>query len=103
MSVDYTAGSDLVTVAYSTAGGREAYPGLLRRVLAFNEKLMIVEHTMQEGSVFPRHSHPEEQLAYLVSGHIRVEVGDRDPFEALAGDSFVVRGGVEHQVIALEH
>jgi quercetin dioxygenase-like cupin family protein len=95
--------SDLVTVAYSTVVGREAYPGLVRRVLAFNDKLMIVEHTMREGSVFPLHSHPEEQLAYLVSGHIRVEVGDTESFEAVAGDSFVVRGNVEHQVIALEH
>jgi quercetin dioxygenase-like cupin family protein len=58
---------------------------------------------MQKDSVFPRHSHPEEQLAYLVSGHIRVWVGDDEPFEARAGDSFVVRGGVEHQVVALEH
>lgn len=94
---------DLVTVPYATVNGREAFPGLIRRVLAFNDKLMIVEHTMAEGSVFPRHSHPEEQLAYLVSGHIRVEVGDLEPFEATAGDSFVVRGGIEHQVTALAH
>jgi quercetin dioxygenase-like cupin family protein len=40
-------------------------------------------------------------LAYLVSGHIKVWAADRE-FEAVAGDSFVVRGGVEHQVRAIE-
>lgn len=81
--------------------GRVAFPNLTRRVLAHNDKLMLVEHVMEAGSVFPLHSHPEEQLAYLVSGRIRVRAGDEE-FEAVAGDSFVVRGGVEHQVVALE-
>lgn len=92
---------DLVMVRGRDVVGREAFPDLYRRVLAYNDKLMVVEHTMEEGSVFPRHSHPHEQLAYLVSGHIRMYCGD-DTFEAVAGDSFVVRGGVEHQVLALE-
>jgi quercetin dioxygenase-like cupin family protein len=38
---------------------------------------------------------------YVVSGHLAVEVGGRT-FEALAGDSFMVDGGVEHQATALE-
>ena len=93
---------DIVTVRNADVAPREAFPNLTRRVLAYNEKLMLVEHVMEKGSVFPRHSHPHEQLAYLVSGHIQVFVDDDPPFEATAGDSFVVRGGVDHQVIAIE-
>jgi quercetin dioxygenase-like cupin family protein len=93
--------SDLVVVPYDEVEGREAFPNLVRRVLAFNDEMMIVEHTMEKDSIFPRHSHPHCQLAYLVSGHIRVECGD-ETFEAKAGDSFVVKGGIEHQVWALE-
>ena len=78
-----------------------AFENLERKVHAFNDKLMLTEHHMAKGSVFPRHSHPHEQLAYLVSGHIRVSCGDYT-FEGRAGDSFVVRGGIEHQVWALE-
>jgi len=78
-----------------------AFENLERKVHAFNDKLMLTEHHMAKGSVFPRHSHPHEQLAYLVSGHIRVVCGDYT-FEGRAGDSFVVRGGIEHQVWALE-
>jgi quercetin dioxygenase-like cupin family protein len=78
-----------------------AFENLQRKVHAFNDKLMLTEHHMAKGSVFPRHSHPHEQLAYLISGHIRVVCGDYT-FEGRAGDSFVVRGGIEHQVWALE-
>ncbi|MEV5885333.1 cupin domain-containing protein [Streptomyces sp. NPDC052020] len=92
---------DVVTVKGEEVKGREAFPNLTRRVLAHNDKLMLVEHVMEKGSVFPLHSHPHEQLAYLVSGHIRVRAGDEE-FEAVGGDSFVVRGGVEHQVHAIE-
>jgi quercetin dioxygenase-like cupin family protein len=91
----------LVIVRGGDVMGREAFPNLSRRVLAYNDKLMVVEHTMEKDSVFPMHTHPHEQLAYLISGHIRV-LCDGEIFEATAGDSFVVRGGIEHQVVALE-
>lgn len=78
-----------------------AYEGLTRKVHAFSDTLMLTEHHMAKGSVFPRHSHPHEQLAYLISGHIRVCCGDYT-FEAHGGDSFVVAGGIEHQVWAIE-
>jgi quercetin dioxygenase-like cupin family protein len=93
--------ADVVIVKGTDVKGREAFPNLTRRVLSYNDKLMLVEHVMEQGSVFPLHSHPHEQLAYLVSGHIRVRAGAEE-FEAVAGDSFVVKGGVEHQVHAIE-
>ncbi|MEO6702192.1 MAG: cupin domain-containing protein [Jatrophihabitantaceae bacterium] len=93
---------DVVIVAGDSVKPREAFPNLSRRVLAYNDKLMVVEHVMEQDSVFPRHSHPHEQLAYLISGRIKVQIGDDEPFEAVAGDSFVVRGGIEHQVVAVE-
>lgn len=93
--------ADVVTVRGADVVGAPAFENLTRRVLANNDRLMLVEHVMEAGSVFPLHSHPHEQLAYLVSGHIRVWAGDQE-FEAVAGDSFVVRGGVEHKVHAIE-
>lgn len=90
-----------VVVRGADVSGVPAFEGLARRVLAYNDRLMLAEHIMEAGAVFPRHSHPHEQLAYLVSGHIRVFCGG-DEFEAHAGDSFVVPGGIEHEVWALE-
>lgn len=76
-------------------------PGMQRHVLAHNEQLMLIRHFFEKGWVGARHSHPHHQLVYVVSGAIRADV-DGKVFEARAGDSFVVDGGVEHQASALE-
>ena len=76
-------------------------PGLERRVLATNEKMMLVEHRMKKGWVGAAHSHPHEQIVYVVSGRLRINAGGQS-FEIGKGDSFVVRGGIEHQASALE-
>jgi len=76
-------------------------PGLTRRIGAFNEKLFLVEHRMERGWVGARHSHPHEQVVYVVSGHLQVTCGDTT-FEVRGGDSFVVKGGIEHQASAFE-
>jgi quercetin dioxygenase-like cupin family protein len=77
-------------------------PGLTRRLLAHNPKLMLVEHRMEPGWVGTRHSHPHDQLVYVLSGRLLFQCGDEPKFEAGAGDSWVVKGGVEHQAWALE-
>lgn len=76
-------------------------PGLLRQVLAYTGNLMLVRHLMEPGWVGARHSHPHEQLVYVVSGHLRFNGGGKS-FDARTGDSFIVPGGVEHQASALE-
>jgi quercetin dioxygenase-like cupin family protein len=74
--------------------------GLLRRILANSEKMMLVEHRMEEGWAGARHSHPHEQMVYLISGHLRFSCEERT-FEVRAGDSFIVPGNAEHQAWAL--
>jgi quercetin dioxygenase-like cupin family protein len=88
-------------VASAAADSFSPEPGLLRRIMAHNPNLMLVEHVMQAGWAGARHSHPHDQLVYVLRGRIRVSAGN-DVFEAAAGDSFVVNGGVEHQAWALE-
>jgi quercetin dioxygenase-like cupin family protein len=75
--------------------------GLSRQVLAHSDKLMLVRHLMEKGWVGTRHSHPHEQLVYIVRGHIYFHSGDKT-FDARTGDSFVVPGGMGHQASALE-
>jgi len=74
---------------------------LSRSILAHNERLMLVEHRMEHDWVGARHSHPHDQAVYVLSGKLHFICGERT-FEASTGDSFVVRGGVEHQAWALE-
>ena len=76
-------------------------PGLTRRILAYNDKLFVAEHRMEKGWKGIPHSHPHEQAAYVVSGRLSVTCGGRT-FEISTGDTFLVRGGVEHSAAALE-
>jgi quercetin dioxygenase-like cupin family protein len=76
-------------------------PGMVRQVLAHSDALMLVRHYFEQGWVGARHSHPHHQLVYVVKGALRVDRGGK-LFDVFAGDSFVVDGGVEHQVSALE-
>ncbi|HLJ90218.1 MAG TPA: cupin domain-containing protein [Candidatus Angelobacter sp.] len=89
----------LVTKAETKKSSPES--GLSRLVGAYNEKLFLAEHHMEKGWVGLAHSHPHEQLAYVISGHLKVTCAGRT-FDVRAGDSFIVRGDVEHQATALE-
>lgn len=92
---------DIVSVVGAAISPTQPEPGLTRRVGAHNEKLFLAEHRMEKGWIGAAHSHPHEQVVYVVSGHLRVVSAGRT-FDVKSGDSFVVRGGVEHQASAIE-
>jgi unsaturated pyranuronate lyase len=92
---------ELVRVPADGGDSSSPEPGLTRRVLARNALMMLVENRMDTGWAGVRHSHPHEQLCYVLSGRYRFSVGD-ETFDVGPGDSFVIRGGVEHQAWALE-
>ena len=92
---------DLVVVKHREGKTSEPEPGIKRRVLAYNEKLFLVEHEMVKGWVGSVHSHPHDQIVYVVHGHLKISC-HRKIFELRTGDTFVVRGGVEHGASALE-
>jgi quercetin dioxygenase-like cupin family protein len=75
-------------------------PGLRRQVMSYSPDMMLVRHRMVNGWVGARHSHPHEQLVYVISGHLVFE-SPAGKFEVKTGDSFLVPGGVEHQASAL--
>ena len=92
---------DLMRVAARDSRFFSPEPGLLRRILAHNEKMMLVEHRMEGSWVGAKHAHPHDQMVYVVQGRLWFHCG-HDEFEARAGDSFVIRGGIEHSARALE-
>lgn len=76
-------------------------PGLRRQIMSYSPTMMLVRHTMVKGWVGAKHSHPHEQMVYIVRGRIRFE-HPGGTFEVGAGDSFLVPGGVDHQASAVE-
>jgi quercetin dioxygenase-like cupin family protein len=75
--------------------------GLRRQVMSYSPSMMLVRHRMRKGWVGARHSHPHEQMVYVISGHLVFQYPDGQ-FHAKTGDSFLVPGDVEHQASALE-
>src|SRR5713226_6330720 len=98
---DLKAMPELVDVKHREGKTSEPEPSLKRRVLAYNEKLFLAEHQMVKGWVGSVHSHPHDQVVYVVRGHLKVTCQGKT-FDMRTGDSFVVRGGVEHGASALE-
>jgi quercetin dioxygenase-like cupin family protein len=92
---------DLVVVKHQDGRTSDPEAGLKRRVLAYNEKLFLAEHEMVKGWVGTMHSHPHDQIVYVVHGHLKVSCLGKT-FEVRMGDTFVVRGGVEHGASALD-
>jgi quercetin dioxygenase-like cupin family protein len=92
---------DLVVVRREAARESEPEPGLTRRVMAYNDKLFLAEHQMVKGWAGSAHTHAHDQVVYVVRGHLKVTCQGKT-FDLRAGDSFVVRGGVEHGASAVE-
>jgi quercetin dioxygenase-like cupin family protein len=92
---------DFIFVPSAAAKESAPEPGLTRRILAYNDKLFLAEHQMVEGWVGTLHSHPHEQLVYVVRGHLKVSCQGQT-VDVRTGDSFLVRGGIEHGASAVE-
>lgn len=89
-------------VRRSTVTAVEMLPGIVRRTLNAGERTMLVEVSLDGGAVVPWHSHPQEQVGYLVSDRLLFELGDSERLEAEPGDSWLVPSNVLHQATALE-
>ena len=79
---------------------KELLPGV--RIRSFWGKEMLVIHVeLEEGAVVPRHSHPQEQGGTLIVGKAEFKIGDETRI-VQPGDSYIIPGGVEHEVTALQ-
>jgi len=86
---------------YADAHPVDVMPGLVRRTLAEGEKVMICEFILDEGAEIPIHSHPQEQVGYVVSGKLKIRVGEETALLA-AGDCYYAPAGIPHGAQILE-
>ncbi|GAA4712574.1 cupin domain-containing protein [Brevibacillus fulvus] len=75
--------------------------GAQRKMLGAGGSLMMVEVTFEKGAVGEVHSHPHEQVSYIVQGSFRFQLGDEEQV-VKKGDSVYIPSGVRHGVVALE-
>ncbi len=72
--------------------------GALRRVLSYGGNLMLVEFTFDAGVSSWLHSHPHEQVGYVVSGEIDLIMEGQPTTRLLAGGSYYVPPNVKHHI-----
>jgi quercetin dioxygenase-like cupin family protein len=75
--------------------------GLSRKVLAHNDNIMSVEVHFEKGGIGAMHSHPHEQLTYIVSGAFEFTIGEETKL-VKAGDSMYKEANIEHGCVCLE-
>jgi quercetin dioxygenase-like cupin family protein len=75
--------------------------GVRRKILASGGGMMTVQFDFQEGSVGYLHTHPHEQVGYVVKGRFEITLGEEKTTIG-PGDTYYVSPGVEHGVVALE-
>jgi quercetin dioxygenase-like cupin family protein len=78
-----------------------AFPGLIRKTLAQSKTMMICEFRFDAHIKIPIHSHPHDQVGYLVEGHVEMTI-DGKKYELNKGDSYCAPSNIPHGVYTLE-
>ncbi len=81
---------------HNPEGYRQVLEGIKIKTLVYGDKTLFTEFQLKTDSQLPKHAHPQEQTGYLVSGRIRLTIGE-ETFEVEPGDSWCVPGNMEHQ------
>ena len=72
-----------------------------RKFFQPGEQIMSMLVEFEEGGIGPEHSHPHEQLGFVVRGAIEMTIGGQ-AVRVTAGEQIHVPGNVLHSVLALE-
>jgi quercetin dioxygenase-like cupin family protein len=85
----------------SEAKSIHALPGLTRKTLAQSSSMMLCEFTFDAHVEIPIHSHPHEQVGYLVKGQVEMTI-DGKKYTLNAGDSYCAPSNIPHGVFTLK-
>ncbi len=76
--------------------------GAERRVLSYGGNMMLVQFTFPPGVTASMHSHPHEQIGYVVAGALDLLMEGHPPTRLTAGSSYYVAPNVRHGIVTHE-
>ena len=76
-------------------------PGIRRRIQMDGTTIMLVEVHFDANTPAARHSHPHEQITYVVKGRMKF-IRDQEVIEVKAGESIHMPSNVPHQAESFE-
>ena len=86
---------------YKDTSLTELSGGVRRRILANDEKMMAVEVDFDEGAVGAMHTHPHEQISYVISGEFLAKI-DGVERKITVGDTYYTKENEPHGVVCLK-
>jgi quercetin dioxygenase-like cupin family protein len=69
--------------------------GVKRKIMGYDDKIMLVQVAFDEGGVGAMHEHYHSQVTYVVSGEFRMTIGEETKI-IKGGDSFYIPPHVMH-------
>ncbi len=75
--------------------------GVKRKILAHSENMMTVEVHFDEGAIGAMHSHPHEQITYVLSGEFEFTIGGESKI-VKAGDTMYKKPDIVHGCTCLK-
>ena len=74
---------------------------LLQRQFVFGQEIMLARVLLKKGCIVPLHSHPNEQLTYIVEGALKFYI-DGQEIVVHAGEVLCIPSNMPHKAEALE-
>ncbi len=80
---------------------KAAGEGVTRKILAHSDNIMVCEMHFDKGAVGAPHSHPHEQVSYVISGKFEFTI-DGEKIIVGPGDTTYKKPNVVHGAVCLE-
>jgi mannose-6-phosphate isomerase-like protein (cupin superfamily) len=74
---------------------------LLQRQFVFGQEIMLARELLKKGCIVPLHSHPNEQLTYIVEGALKFYI-DGQEIVVHAGEVLCIPSNMPHKAVAME-
>ncbi len=74
---------------------------LLQRQFVVGQEIMLARVLLKKGCIVPQHSHPNEQLTYIVEGALKFWIDNRE-ITVRAGEVLCIPSNMPHKAEAVE-
>ncbi len=76
--------------------------GIRRKVMAYNDQMMVVKVAFETGGIGELHSHPHTQASFVASGKFEITINGKSKL-LKCGDVYFVPNGQVHGAVCLEN
>ncbi len=75
--------------------------GLKRKIMSYDNDVMLMKVAFEKGGIGTLHSHPHKQISYIAKGKFEVTIGE-DTKILSEGDVYFAPSSITHGVVCLE-